>query len=185
MGGAQTDGKRRLPGAMRTGGSVIDTQLVQEIYHRHGAALLLYGRQWCAQAEDALQEALLELARQPHPPVEPLAWMFRAVKFRALNLQRAERRRLRHQRLAASERKAWFESESSSEVDSQALQDALQSLTALDREIVIARVWGGLGLEQIAELTERSRSTVHRRYQAALKSLRSQLSTLDCPLESR
>ena len=44
-------------------------------------------------------------------------------------------------------------------------------LPALEREIVIARIWGDLSFEQIAELVERSPSFVYRRYQHTLSEL--------------
>ena len=144
---------------------------------------MLYARQWCWHAEDALQEAIIEFARQPSIPADPVAWMFQAVRFRALNYQRSEKRRARYHARAASEQAEWFEDDSE-HVERDALQVALQSLTELDREIVIARIWGGLRLEQIATLTGRSTSTIHRRYQSALVALRSTLSDTESRQES-
>ena len=126
---------------------------------------------------------MLELARQSQAPADPVAWMFQAVRFRALNFQRSEKRRARYHALAASQQSQWFE-DNSELVDRDELQAALGELPELDREIVIARIWGGLRLEQIASLTGRSTSTVHRRYQAALVELRSLLSDVESRQES-
>jgi RNA polymerase sigma-70 factor (ECF subfamily) len=41
--------------------------------------------------------------------------------------------------------------------------------------VVVARTWGGLGFEQIAELVGCSTSTAHRRYVAGLAALRERL----------
>ena len=43
-------------------------------------------------AEDALQEALIELLRQDPVPADPAAWLFKTVRRRAMNLARGERR---------------------------------------------------------------------------------------------
>jgi len=40
-----------------------------ELVDRYGAALVLYARQWCATAEDVVQDALVKLAGQPQPPL--------------------------------------------------------------------------------------------------------------------
>ena len=45
------------------------------------------------------------------------------------------------------------------------------------REVIVARLWGQRTLAEIAELTETSVSTVHRRYYAALASVRARLTT--------
>lgn len=42
---------------------------LKRIYDRHAAALKLYARTWCRAPEDALQEAMIELAKQPEFPV--------------------------------------------------------------------------------------------------------------------
>ena len=39
----------------------------------HGAALVLYARQWCSTPEDVVQEALLELVSQRQRPDSPVA----------------------------------------------------------------------------------------------------------------
>jgi RNA polymerase sigma-70 factor (ECF subfamily) len=44
------------------------------------------------------------------------------------------------------------------------------------REVVIARIWGGLTFDEIAALVRDSRTTVHRRYNEALATLRERLS---------
>lgn len=51
----------------------IDTERLQQLIDRHGAALTLYARQWCHAPEDALQEALIDLLRQDSVPDCPAA----------------------------------------------------------------------------------------------------------------
>ena len=52
----------------------------------HGAAKSLYARQWCRVPDDALQEALIDLARQDPVPDNPVAWLYKTVRRRAMNL---------------------------------------------------------------------------------------------------
>ncbi len=47
----------------------------------------------------------------------------------------------------------------------------LQELEPVEREIVIARIWGNMTFEQVAELVELSVATVYRRYQHSLRQL--------------
>lgn len=56
----------------------------------------------------------------------------------------------------------------------------LAAVDALDhelREVVIARIWGQLSLEEIGRLCGVSAATAYRRYEVALKALRSKLKT--------
>jgi RNA polymerase sigma-70 factor (ECF subfamily) len=41
--------------------------------------------------------------------------------------------------------------------------------------VLVAKVWGKLTLEQIADVVGISKSAVHRRYEAALQALREKL----------
>jgi hypothetical protein len=82
----------------------IDSDGLQELIDSHGAALKLYARQWCNAPDDALQEALIELLRQSPVPDHPTAWLFKTIRFRAMNLSRGERRSSEHHRRASSGR---------------------------------------------------------------------------------
>ena len=59
--------------------------------------------------------------------------------------------------------------------DAQTAAAVLESLALEQREIVIARIWGGLSFEQIGRLVSVSDSAAHRRYEAALSALRQKL----------
>jgi RNA polymerase sigma factor (sigma-70 family) len=151
------------------------TDGLQKIFDDYGPALLLYARQWCVHPEDALQEALLELFRQKKSPDDPVAWLFRAVRFRAMNLSRAESRRRNYQQQAASQGEPWFVPDPAAGLEAEELRAALEELPMHEREIVIARIWGGLSFQQIATLVDCSSSAAHRRYIAALKVLQQRL----------
>ena len=136
---------------------------------------MLYARQWCLHPDDALQEALIDLARQTTDPRDPVAWLFKTVRCKAMNQSRAEQRRAKYQNLAAKQREPWFVGDQSSNPDSSEVQAAINSLPALEREMVIARIWGEMSFEQISELVDRPLSFVYRRYRQALSELQTKL----------
>ena len=158
----------------------VGTELLAELVDRHAAALVLYARQLCESAEDVVQEALLKLTRQRRAPDALLPWLYRVVRNGALSAARSNRRRKKHEAGAAQGRETWFVDTGDQRIDARSAAEALETLTANDREIVVARVWGGLTFVEIGQLVGTSDSTAHRRYEAALKSLRARLETA-CP----
>jgi RNA polymerase sigma-70 factor (ECF subfamily) len=148
---------------------------LKRLYDRHAAALRLYARTWCRSPDDALQEAMIELANQSEMPSEPIAWLYRAVRFRAMNLHRSERRRHEREQVVADQKEPFFVQDSVTDIDVARLETALQRLTEQNREIIVARIWGELSFEQIAELTNLSSSSVHRHYRDSLETLKQHL----------
>jgi RNA polymerase sigma factor (sigma-70 family) len=144
----------------------------------HGAALALYASQWTDSADDCVQEALVELARQQQAPDHTIAWLYRVVKNRALNAARGARRRREREsrsmadRFVATEQSAAFDRD-----DSRAATEALEQLETSERELVVMRIWGGLKYDEIAEALAISISTAHRQYERALVKLRKILET--------
>ena len=49
----------------------VDASLIAELFDRHAAALEFYAAQRTTSPQDCVQEAFLELARQPSPPDDP------------------------------------------------------------------------------------------------------------------
>jgi len=60
-------------------------------------------------------------------------------------------------------------------IDAATAADALESLPLEQREVVVARIWGGLSFIQIGQLVGVSDSAAHRRYEAGLSALRQKL----------
>lgn len=141
------------------------------MYEEHGAALVLYARQWCVHPDDALQDALIDLAQLALGPRDPVAWLFKTVRRKAINQVRSENRRSKYQLLAAEQREPWFTNDPAASMGSSEMESLLANLPTLEREIIVARIWGELSFEQIAELVDRSLSFVYRRYQQALRDL--------------
>ncbi|HEX6963373.1 MAG TPA: sigma-70 family RNA polymerase sigma factor [Lacipirellula sp.] len=159
----------------------VDATLIAEMFQRHASALALYASQWTASADDCVQEALCELARQPQAPDNPPAWLYRTVRNRALNAARSARRRTAHEQ-AAAERRAARRSTAPDPALEASLADLLAALDATSREIVVLRVWGGLAWQEIAELVGGSKSTAQRHYVQALELLRKHGEPRRCPM---
>jgi len=151
-------------------------RLAQVVVER-AAALALYARQWVdsAWAEDVVQEALTALLAERRPPRDPVAWMYRAVRNTAIDYARAASRRRSREQLVAQQRCEWFEPRPGSLIDADVAERALRQLPGESREVVVLRIWGDLGLAQIAAIMQVSVSTVHERLACALEQLRSVL----------
>jgi RNA polymerase sigma-70 factor (ECF subfamily) len=152
-----------------------DPEFLGRLLSEQGGALALYAAQWTDAAEDCVQEALVELVRQPELPDNVPAWLFRVVRNRAISRARATQRRKRHESRAAEHHPSLVMRAAESEFTADELEAALSKLAGDLREVVVARIWGGLGFEKIAELIGASVSTAHRRYEAGLVALRERL----------
>lgn len=141
----------------------------------HAAALELYAAQWTESAADVVQEAFLRLAGQSPTPDRVLAWLYRVVRNGAISAVRSESRRQRHERNAGGRARPWFVYDPVNPIAGDEATAALQELPESWREVVVARIWGGLSFEEIGELIDVSSSTAHRRYEAALEKLRIRL----------
>ena len=138
-------------------------------------ALVLYARQWSDRqgAEDAVQEAFLSLARQAEPPEHPSAWLYQVVRNGLISSARS-RKRSKDREVRSSRTEAWF-SAVDDRIDAQQVAQSLAKLEPECREVIVARIWGGLTFDQIARLQGCSLTTAHRRYQAGLSQLHERL----------
>jgi RNA polymerase sigma-70 factor (ECF subfamily) len=151
----------------------MEPTVLGRLYRQHAPALRLYARQWGGTAEDLVQEAFVRLAHQTPPPEKILPWLYRVVRNAALMAQRtAARRRQREQR--ASRPEAWFAT-AEDHLDGVEATRLLAELPLESREVIVARLWGGLTFEDIARLVGSSLPTAHRRYQTGLAQLRERL----------
>src|SRR6476646_3663087 len=128
----------------------IDAEQLGRLLDEHGSALALYAAQWTDAADDCVQEALVELAKQRKSPEHVVAWLYRVVKHRALNAARGDRRRREREtramaeRFPASEQSAGFGRD-----EGIAATEALVQLYLEQRELVVMRIWGNLTFEEI------------------------------------
>src|SRR5262249_11959685 len=159
----------------------LDAQLLAELLDRHGAALKLYARQWCRSGDDVVQQALIDLAGCRELPANPVAWLFAAVRRRAISGARSDRRRRHREEDAAA---AGVKRLRDQDEAAQLAADALAELPLADREIVIARFWGRLTFEEIATLTGMSASSAQRQFEQIISRLRERSQT-PCPKTNR
>lgn len=151
----------------------MEPTVLGRLYRQHAPALRLYARQWGGSAEDLVQEAFVRLAQQTPPPEQVLPWLYRVVRNAALTAFRtASRRRQREERVSKPE--AWFAA-TEDRLDADEATRRLAELPLELREVIVARLWGGLTFEEIACLVGCSLPTAHRRYQTGLTQLRERL----------
>jgi RNA polymerase sigma-70 factor (ECF subfamily) len=151
---------------------------IQELFASLSSALMLYARQWCKTPEDAVQEAFIDLANCPSEPVSPKAWLYTTTRRKALNIARAESRHRIHlvqliqQKNADRTSEYWLEPNTLNGIAASEVLDGLDYLEPPDREMIIAKVWGELTFEELAELMNCSPASAYRRYIDALNQLK-------------
>ncbi len=145
----------------------------------HAPALILYARQWCPTPEDVVQEAFLKLATRGEWPRDVTAWLYRVVRNAALDASKAARRRQRRESAVARPVR-WFREAEVDGLDAAVAVEALRRLPEPEREVIVARLWGGLSFEQIADVASCSASTAYRRFNAGIEALRKEL-RIPCP----
>jgi len=147
-----------------------------EIVDAHVDALLLFARQRSREsAEDVVQEAFLRLVRRVKggdPPENVVAWLYRVVRNELITRHQSQSRSRAWEERVATRRPEWFESSVETQLDAIRAAERLEALPVEEREVVVARIWGGLSFEEIGELTKTSRSTAHRRYLSGIDALR-------------
>lgn len=143
----------------------------------HAARFLLYARQRArsdADAQDLVQEAVVEASRRQSsgaPP--PPALVFATIHRRAIDLARREDRRAARERVASEPvPEAWFDPSLEDRELGQWVQDALNRLPDIYREVVTLKIWGGLTFAEIAEALEIPANTAASRYRYGLEELR-------------
>ena len=155
--------------------SIIGPQLLGRLLDEHGPALELFARQWCQNPADVVQEAFLQLIRQRTLPENVVGWLYRVVRNGAITAARSTERRRRHETAAAQLHENWFDPSQPAMLNGEDVTEALARVPLEERETIVARLWGRMSFEQIAILTQSSPSTAHRRYQAGLARLRTNL----------
>ena len=152
---------------------------VARLIDGHAAPLVLCARQWCDEPEDVVQEAFVKLVRQSRPPADAVAWLYRVVRNGALDVAKTARRRQRRESAAARPVR-WFVEPAVDGLDAETAVAALRRLPPEQREVIVARHWGGLSFEQVAAAAGCSASTAFRRYTAGVETLRQNLG-VSCP----
>jgi RNA polymerase sigma factor (sigma-70 family) len=155
------------------------SQQLADLIDTQAASLVLFARQWCGTPEDVVQEAFCKIVVQRIAPADQIAWLYRVVRNAAIDAGKADRRRLRRE-LAAAKPVQWFEEAAVDGLDVETAVAALENLLPEQREVIVARLWAGMTLEEVASVVGCSVSTAHRRFVAGIASLRERLGVL-CP----
>jgi RNA polymerase sigma-70 factor (ECF subfamily) len=142
----------------------------------HAPKLLLFARQQArceADAQDLVQEALVECWRRngDGPPPPPL--VFATIRRRAIDLARREDRRAnREQAVAVDESQPWFDPGVADRESSRVIQRALAELPAAQREVITLKIWGELTFAEIGEALDIPANTAASRYRYGMSELR-------------
>jgi RNA polymerase sigma-70 factor (ECF subfamily) len=146
---------------------------------RHGAALVLFARQWAAShadAEDAVQEGFVRFWRFRERADDPTAYLYACVRGVALEMGRSSLRRNQREHAGArDERVPLFACPVEQDERREAIESALAELPAPQREVVVMKIWGGLTFPQIAAALDVPNDTAASRYRYAVTKLREQL----------
>jgi RNA polymerase sigma-70 factor (ECF subfamily) len=143
----------------------------------HAPKFLLFARQKTrseADAQDLVQEAVVEAwQRQCDDTPPPLALVFATIHRRAIDLARREDRRAGRELAAMNPlRESWFDTSVEDRELRQLIQNAMNRLPDMYREIITLKVWGGLTFAEIANALGIPANTAASRYRYGLAELR-------------
>lgn len=144
----------------------------------HGAALLLFARQWSttqADAEDAMQNGFVKFWKTRDRARDPLAYLYACVRSAAMDLGRGRRRRSLNEQAAARPESSLFDPPLERTERQALIESALAQLPGDQREVVVMKIWGGLTFAQIAATLRIPLNTAASRYRYALARLGTEL----------
>ena len=143
---------------------------------RHGAALVLFARQWAAtraDAEDVVQDAFVRFWKSRDRVSEPVSYLYACVRRCALDARRSRRRRTRREEATARpECESLFADPIEQRERRAAVEAALFGLPDEQREVLVMKIWGGLSFPQIAAALGIPANTAASRYRYALAKLK-------------
>lgn len=143
----------------------------------HASKLLLFARQQArceADAHELVQDAIVEAWRQQVDGTLPApGLLFGLIHRRAIDLARRNDRRSNREATAHENApRDWFVTEIENRERARLLQNALNQLPAVQREVVTLKIWGDLTFAEIATALDIPANTAASRYRYALEELR-------------
>jgi RNA polymerase sigma-70 factor (ECF subfamily) len=143
----------------------------------HASRFLLFARQKArtdADAQDLMQEAIIEAAERNEwngPP--PAALVFATIRRRAIDWARqADRRTARENAVSENRASLWFDTTVEERERAVVIQEAMQKLPEIYREVVTLKIWGELTFAEIAVSLNIPANTAASRYRYGLEELR-------------
>jgi RNA polymerase sigma factor (sigma-70 family) len=119
-------------------------------------------------AEDVVQSAFIKLASEEPAPQNCVAWLFTVSKRLAINEQVSQFKRRSRESRAATDRTRG----SSGSVENIEIRELLNILEKREKEIVIARIWGGLTFDEIGDAIGEPKATIWRSYHSSISKLK-------------
>jgi len=142
----------------------------------HAPKLLLFARHVArseADAQDLVQDALVECWQRKGPGTMPLPLLFATIRRRAIDLARREDRRMnREQTVAADDTRPWFDTSVEQREFSRMIRTALAELPLQQREVILLKIWGEMTFAEIGEALGIPANTAASRYRYGLSELR-------------
>ena len=157
------------------------------VYRQHYAAVLAYFLRRCstpADAADATAESFAIAWRRLDdlPRDDSLPWLYGVARRVLANQRRGERRRTRLQQRLSD---AFETAASNSDDPAVALGEALERLSADDRELLILTAWEGLAPREIVQVLDVPAAVVSVRLHRAKGRLRGHLAAVQRDLATR
>lgn len=159
----------------------------------NGARLFLYARQQThsrADAEDVLQDALLQLVRAVEggdfrgEPAQWFTYTLSAIRHLAADDARRRLTRRNYELNALpepAEDNPWLRCELDDALHRRHVECVLQTLPVEYVEVLILRIWEGLSFREMAQVTGENQNTVNTRYRRALALFRQKLTSNPLP----
>ena len=156
-----------------------DSTDFKQLIRQYAAPLVLYARQFFGHAdfhaaEEIVQDAFFRLSRERNPPEKPVAWLYRTVRHRAISAARSEKRRKKRE---TCREMPLFQPDSVDPIEAKEIAQALRHLDLEQREIVTMHIWSDLSFAEIGILLGKPKTTLFRRYEEALDTLRQLLAS--------
>ena len=143
---------------------------------KHGPQLLLFARTQTrceADAEDLLQEAVVESAgkSEGNPPDLPL--VYATLRRRAIDLARkTDCRTAREEVTTERSETCWFDDTIEQKETAQLIDRAIKNMPEKFREVVMLKIWSELTFAQIAQTLDIPLNTAASRYRYGLEILK-------------
>jgi RNA polymerase sigma-70 factor (ECF subfamily) len=153
-----------------------EPESVESLYEAHASGLLAFlaaRLRNTAWAEDLLHDTFLAYMRQAGREIAaPKAYLYQTAHRLSLNALRDRGRNGRAHQALVADRQEWKALDSADHLLAVEVRQTLTALPDEEREVLVLRVYGSLTFQEISELVGATLSTVFRRYQRAIATVK-------------